>query len=357
MLLDDNKDMSFKQEKDDTGLRNSAGSEWPNNENKLFAIPQSDITVNICKGIMKLRHAEVDKYINYRAYVDLENKSNDVMHFEVDASDKFITKLIGADEVLEVIKNIRASQIQLFQYILYKCNQQSGSEININIQEFLSLRNINRRQENVERVLQDIAILSCIKMDLNASYKGQTSRENGNLLVIKGINYYGRSDIVCERLKNSKIKFIAVELGSWYEKVKLKQFAFVEESFFRYNSKTDWVAISLSIKLGQLLRTNNKTIFKNGYRNCKLKTLINHLSIEESDIIKQGHKHYYEIFLRAFNTLIKEGYKINIDKLENYKTTEDFINCNIKFSNEILINEYKAIKRIVPKKKKNNVSE
>lgn len=357
MKIDDNKDMSFKKEENDAGLRINTGSEYANNDNKLFAIPQSNITVNICEGIMKLRNAKVDKYINYRAYVDLENKGNDVMHFEVDTCDKFITKMIGTDEVLEAIKNIRASQIQLFQYILYKCNQQSGSEININVAEFFSLRNINRRQENVERLLQDIAILSCIKMDLNASYKGQTSRENGNLLVIKGINYYGRSDIVYERLKNSKIKFIAVELGSWYEKVKLKQFAFVEESFFRYNSKTDWVAISLSVKLGQLLRTNNKTIYKNGYRNCKLKTLINHLGIEEADIIKQGHKHYYEIFLRAFNTLIEEGYKININKLENYKTTEDFINCNITLTNEILINEYKAIKRIVPKKKKNNVTE
>lgn len=356
MELDDNKDMSFKKEENDAGLRINSGSEYANNDNILFAIPQSNITINICKGIMKLRYAKVDKYINYRANVDLENKSNDVMHFEVDTSNSFVTNLIGTVEVLEAIKNIRASQIQLFQYILYKCNQQAGSEINIDVNEYLSLRGIKRRQENVERLLQDIAILSCVSLDLNASYKGQTSNENGNLLQIKGINYYGKSDIVTERQKNSKIRFVAVELGNWFLKVKLKQFAFVGESFFRYNSKTDWVAILLSVKLGQLLRTNNKTIFKNGYRNCKLKTLINHLGIEEADIIKQGHKHYYEIFLRAFNTLIKEGYKINISELENYKTTEDFINCNITLTNEILINEYKAIKRIVPKKK-NNVPE
>ena len=100
MELDDNKDMSFKKEENDAGLRINSGSEYANNDNILFAIPQSNITINICKGIMKLRYAKVDKYINYRANVDLENKSNDVMHFEVDTSNSFVTNLIGTVEVL-----------------------------------------------------------------------------------------------------------------------------------------------------------------------------------------------------------------------------------------------------------------
>jgi hypothetical protein len=357
MINDDNRGKTNKQNFGETEFKGFDKPEEGKEINGLsdmetqeyYAIPQNDAIVKICEGIMKLKNAVIDRFIGNRMNVKLGKNGEDIINFEtdyevIDGVEDF--KINSLDRAKD---DIRTSQIQLFQFILCQFNKQRCNVIKLDIADYFHIRGIKRRKENMDRFIEDLSILAHINLDLGASNFGKKDRVIGKLLTVKGKVYAGAEEITKESFFNKKLKYIVIELGNWINNIKLNQYIYVPKDFFKYNSKTEWVAVMLSIKIGQLIRVNKSKIIKNGCWTYSIEYLMQYLSISEQELNKQGFRHYQGILQNAFKVLEKEGYSIKFSS--NYNCIDDFKKGSIVYSNELLISKYKEIKSIKKKTK------
>lgn len=310
-----------------------------------YAVPQSDATVKICEGIIKLKYGEVDRYTTNRLNIEIGKKGEDVISLDLDNESCYTSGDFRIDNLDIAKNNIRASQIQLFQYILFKYNKQIDNVINIDIEDYFKFRSIKRRKENMDRFIEDLSILAHINLDLGSSNYGKKDRIIGNLLAIRGKVYAGTNSITNDFYFNKKVKYVVIELGSWINELKLNQYVYVSDSFFRYNSKTEWISVMLSIKIGQLVRVNKSKIIKNGQWSYSIEKMMQYLGIYEQELGKQGIKYYHNILKNSFKVLKKEGYSIEFNSNDIYGSVADFKQGSIVYNNDLLIAKYKDIIR------------
>lgn len=217
----------------------------------------------------------------------------------------------GLMDIESARRNIRLSQVQLFQYLLYQYNLQKQIEIRLDIRNYFELRSIVRRKENVDRFYQDLLILSSIHFDLVGKNSGVSERIVEKLLTVKRALSAGGEEIGFS-VKGRKVATVIVELGEWIQKLKLKQFILLPKAFFEYTAPNQNIAILLSLKFNQLCRVNSgKGLGCN--KKVTVKRLLSTLAVTEIDVAKQGGQYYQTLLERCFKLLECEGYSITFE--------------------------------------------
>lgn len=281
-------------------------------EGEFLPIPMNDVTVQIAEGIAKLRNAKISlsslRFDELTAYTDNDNKVSIILN-----------ENLSVKEVNELTELIRPSQIQLFIYILYIWRKERRNELVINVKEYFAVRGIKRRKENVDRLYQDLNILSAITIDIQGQNKKKTYRAYGNLLT-------------AERGPSIKIN-----LGSWIEDLSPTTFTLLNKSFFKYHAKQKLYNVLLSIKLAQLIKVKSKNSSK--HFRLRIATLLRFLDISNENIKKQGFGYYVRLLTAVMNELCtQEGYCINFDSpIYSYL---DFMNAIFIFQHPILQQHY-----------------
>lgn len=310
-------------------------------DQEYLPIPQSDLVVKIGQLLLRLKEAKIDNI--KRNTIEAELKGDKIYY---ESSNKSLPVNMWFMDLKQAKKCIRVSVIQLLQFILYEYNSQRNNIINLNISDFLKLRGIKRRKENVDRLFEDFAILFGIKIEIETKVKNDKQIAIGNLAMFKGYKYSKSKEIDKHFETNRKIDGIVIELGDWIKKINLKQYALIHSNFFKYNSKSEANNIMISLKFTQLIRTNIKILQRNKYHNCRIKTLLDFINISDIKVKKQGVSYYYSLLLKTMNSIeVSEKYefhfKHDIAKL-NYN---DFLKLNIGYTNNYLMDYYKFIKR------------
>jgi len=243
----------------------------------------------------------------------------------------------GFVDIESAQRNIRLSQVQLFQYLLYQYNQQKQLEITLNIRDYFELRGIVRRKENVDRFYQDLTILSCISIDLTGKNNGRSERMIGKLLTLKGL--LSMSGMVLDsKVKHEKMEKVVVELGEWIGKIKLTQFIQLPKTFFTYTAPNQGPAILLSLKFNQLCRVNGgKGLGCN--KKVTAKGLLSTLGVTEKDVAKQGCQYYQTLLESCFTLLEGEGYRIVFERAEA-GITKGFLESIVLYRNDGLESNY-----------------
>lgn len=276
-----------------------------------FPTISSDITQAISEGIVRLKHAPVDLYNTDKCLVEIKGKGN--MEMIWDKSEKGLGQR-GLSNLKSAQKNVRLSQVQLFQYLLYQYNQQKQSKITLDIRDYFGLRGIVRRKENIDRFYQDLTILSWVSIDLTGKNSGHSEPMIGKLLTVKGLLSAGEEEIGFKG-KGEKVAKVVVELGEWIQKLKLTQFILLPIAFFEYTAPNQSPAILMSLKFNQLCRVNSGKGL--GYnKKVTVKSLLGTLGVTKKDVAKQGGQYYQTLLERCFKLLEDEGYCIVFKKAE-----------------------------------------
>lgn len=261
-----------------------------------------------------------------------------------------VPKHLDLEDLNKVKSIIRVSQIQLLQWIIYKYNMQKNETVNINIQEYFKVKGLSRRKENIDNFLEDIFILSNMTIAATLKFKGEEELVTSKFISFNGCIYKGKDEVTADFIPKKKINDVCIKLGDWIKKIKLNQFVYMDSNFFRFNCKTEAIAIILSIKFAQLLRTNISKLQKDGYYNCRIATVLNYLNISRCTLNKQGTKYYIKILKNSLKLLEKEGYIFKFD-VEEKIGVNDFLETRIYYTNPTILEEYKNIKRKNSKQK------
>lgn len=298
-----------------------------------FPVLSSDITQAISEGIPRLRHAPIDVDRD-NCSVDMSGKGKIEMVCD-EKDDVFEDK--GFIDIESAQRNIRLSQVQLFQYLLYQYNQQKQKEITLDIRNYFELRGIARRKENVDRFYQDLIILSSIHFDLVGKNSGVSERMVEKLLTVKRAMSAGGEEIGFS-VKGKKVAMVIVELGEWIQKLKLKQFILLPKAFFKYTAPNQSPAILLSLKFNQLCRVNGGKGL--GYsKKVTVKSLLSTLGVTEIDVAKQGGQYYQTLFERCFKLLECEGYSITFENSGIFDS-KGFMETIVLYRNDELESQY-----------------
>lgn len=306
--------------------------------NKLYPIVQSDFTVNICSWIMALKAGKIDEFTQNT----LSKQINEDEKMEISINDtrdgfKF-------NDIYEIKKNIRTSQIQLLQWILYEYNMQKTNVLNLDIAEYFKGKYIKRRKENVDRFFEDLDILSCINFTANINYKGKNEIVFNKLMEFSGYGYAGADAIDTDFIANKKIEYVQIRLFDWIERINFKQFVYIDEEFFKYSAKKDSITIMMSLKLSQLVRSNNSRLKDGSYYNFKIKTILKYLNVSKNDLHRQGIRHYLIIINNSLNLLKNEGYEFGFTVSEG-KTLNELLETKIHYRNIDISKKYSSIVR------------
>lgn len=306
--------------------------------NKLYPIVQNDFTVNICSWVMALKDGEIDEF----THNTLRKQINEDEKIEIsidNTRDDFKFK-----DIYEIRKNIRTSQIQLLQWILYEYNIQKTNVLQLDISKYFTAKSIKRRKENVDRFFEDLDILSCINFTANINYKGKNEIVFNKLMEFSGYGYARADTVTTNFIANKKIEYVQIRLSDWIERVNFKQFVYIDEEFFKYSAKKDSITIMMSLKLSQLVRSNNSKLKDGSYYNCKIKTILKYLNVSKNDLHKQGIKHYLNIINNSLNSLKNEGYEFMFTISED-KPLNEILETKIYYRNIEISRKYNTIIR------------
>ncbi|SDH43225.1 hypothetical protein [Desulfosporosinus hippei] len=301
-----------------------------------FPVLGSDITQTISEGIPRLRHAPID--------VDRDNCSVDIsgkgkIEMVLDENEDVFEDR-GVMDIESAQRNIRLSQVQLFQYLLYQFNQHKQKKITLDIRNYFELRGITRRKENVDRFYQDLFILSSISFDLVGKNSGVSERIVEKLLTVKRALSAGGEEIGFS-VKGRKVATVIVELGEWIQKLKLKQFILIPKVFFEYTAPNQSPAILLSLKFNQLCRVNSG---KGRNKKVSVKSLLGTLGVTEKDVAKQGGQYYQALLENCFKLLEGEGYAIAFEN-NGACVSKGFLENIVLYRNDGLESHY-SIRKI-----------
>jgi hypothetical protein len=263
---------------DDYGVENSINIK----ETPFVAVPITEVVMQICEGVMKLKHAQASKYSGSELVCKLQ-------------SENFLTldlQKLGVDVEAVAKERIRLSQVQLFLFLLYAWRNFRNAKFTMDLTEFYELRDLTRRSENQKRITEDLEVLQAISISINGKNKKQTYYANGSLLQYKKV---GRD--------------IQIEMGDWIQHLSPKGFTALNKKFFCYHAKHEWIASMLSVKFAQLNSLDKHKV--------KIETLINYLGITNEQIKKQGVQYYTQLLNNAFSLLSKEGYQFTAIVMTN----------------------------------------
>lgn len=307
---------------------------------------QSDFTVNICKWIIQLKNAEVDSFYENKMKVLLDNDNK----IELELDNNILPEHLKFADLEKVKSYIRVSQAHLFQWILFKYNMQKNKIVNINIEEYFNAKGLDRRKSNVDNLLVDLFVLAQITITANLKYKGNIEFVTNKLVDFKGYIYHGKRELESTFIPKKKLIGVSIELEEWIEKIKINQYVYMHENFFKYNCKNENIAAMLSIKFAQLIKTNRAKLRNNEYYNCSIETILKFLNISKNAVQKQGTKHYIKIIKNSLKSLEAEGYIFKFDIKEKV-SFDDLLKRKIYYKNQLILDKYQNIKKKKPKKK------
>lgn len=301
-----------------------------------FPVLSSSIAQTISEGIARLSHAPAVVNME-RSTVDFNEK--DRIELVWDGGDKIFS---GIRDIETAQRNVRLSQVQLFQYLLYQYNRQQRLNVILDIRDYFKLRGIARRKENVDRFYQDLMILSCITIDLTGKNRGYSERMMGSILtIIKALTTGGKEVGLAE--KGEKIASVVVELGDWFKMLKQNQYILLPKIFFEYVIPNQNPAILLSLKFNQLCRVNYGKAQGEKFNKVTVRSLLWTMGVTEKDVAKQGSHYYQRLLERNFLLLKKEGYHITFEKVWN-GNSKGFLKSIVLYQNEDLSSIYQNIK-------------
>lgn len=310
----------------------------------------SDVVQSLHKCELGYNFGNVEvKYLNDKGTeieIDIENK-NEFNPLE-------ITK-----QVYELIGPKQAYLIVYIMSLAYEQNQGDNVEnywkADIDVKEYCKLRGIKWRTETAEDIYNDIKKLS--KIEIAYEYTPKKPNKNGKKSELKKSSLFANRGILGEG-KNEDGTYdrevVSVALGKWIETLRVDQFQYINNAFFKYKLRNQGGLIVPIAYYINCQHRNNFTKSKNGEFKIKVKKLTEKLNISENTIKNQGYKKKLKNPLENYLNTIKESegfewqYKNGVHN--SRKSFEDDI---IIFKNGKLDNLYfnKGLTRKEAKKK------
>lgn len=279
-------------------------------------VPINDVIMQIVEGMMKLKHAKSSssRIMTNDLKAVTQNGSSVSISLENSLQEQM-------NNINEVKRLIRPSQIQLLLYILFAWRQEASYEFTLNIGDYFKMRGIRRRKENVDRFYEDLNVLSALTINITGKNKNQEYQTMGSIL------------------RFNKDKNVIIYLDDWINNLSPKTYTLLNKQFFRYTA-SQYCNIMISLKLSQLIKVNSKR--KIGNFRIKTNTLLNFLGIHNEQIKKQGYSYFHELIDKAFNNLReKEFYEIAFVGISgNY---DEFMQTKINYSHQWLYNYYQKL--------------
>ncbi|MFR2886631.1 MAG: hypothetical protein ACLTDM_00365 [Clostridium butyricum] len=332
----------FDDERENTNLI-AIRDDSSEKNNKLYSIVQNNFTINVCSWMMALKDGKIDEFTENTLRKQInENEKIEISIDNTREGFKF-------KDIYEIKRNIRTSQVQLLQWILYEYNREKMNVLKINISKYFDAKSIKRRKENVDRFFEDLDILNSISFTANINFKGNNEIVFNKLMEFNGYGYAGTDTIITDFIANKNIEYVEVKLADWIERINFKQFVYIDEEFFKYSVKKDRITIMMSLKLSQLVRSNNSRLKDGRYYNCKLKTIFKYLNVSKNDLRKQGIKHYLNIINNSLNSLKIEEYEFGFTVYGN-ETLDELLETKIYYKNTLTSRKYNTIVRKSNKK-------
>ncbi|MFC4182496.1 hypothetical protein [Saccharococcus thermophilus] len=283
--------------------------------NSFIPVPLNDVVMEIVEGIGNLRNAaEPSSQLFFNELVVCTQKNNKI---SIAVTDK-----LNVNDITEIKKLIRPSQIQLLIYILFSWRRHQNKEFIFNVGEYFSLKGIRRRAENMKRLREDLSILSSINIEIVGRKKGKEYQVYGNLLTFDMI---GRD--------------IYIQLGTWIDNLDPHPFTLINQNFFIPHYKNHIPLVMLSLKFAQLCKLNAKKA--SGELVVHHDTLLKFLGITHQQIKKQGYSYYVEMFSSMFYQLAFEGYEIYF--LTDIHDYFSFLNAKVAYKNTRLKEYYESM--------------
>lgn len=280
----------------------------------------------------RFRNFEV-KYVTEKGTsIKLDVNQEEVNIFEIS---KQISRLIGP------------TQSQLIVYIMSLVFEQNKGDdvknyctVDIDVEEYCKLKGIEWRSDVADKILEDIKNLQriIIKYEYtNAKGEKDILRES-SLFSPRGIiDTYKKDRVTIDRSR------VGVSLGYWVETLRVDQFQYINEAFFRYKLRNQkGTIIPTSYYINCLHRNNLKNINDGSLEfRVKVSNLTEKLTINESTLKAKGYKVALKEPLEKILNEIKEAEGFDWKyKNGNHESRNEFENDVIIFRNKRLDQKY-----------------
>ena len=244
--------------------------------------------------------------------------------------------------ISDVMNGISPSQVQLLCYIITIIGQQNNSkEIYLSLTDYCNAKDISKRTENKNKLVEDLQTLENIWFHFNSSDKNKNIKP-----------YASRCLAVMDLFKEGNKDSIRLSIGTWIDSLNPDQYSLIHGAFFKYNIKNNPLILKFSLKLSEIVRNN----LKKGKEQWALRVsnLVDMMDVSESRLKAIGFsKEVKDRIGTILDTIAaEEGYDWNYRKTDhiNYK---QFLDDYIEFSNPELLKGYANYNfKESPKKKK-----
>jgi hypothetical protein len=216
-------------------------------------------------------------------------------------------------EMLETIENkLKYPNIKkLILYLCYRLTKENELSIEVNINEFLSLKGQKRQSNLTQTLIEDLKVLEKIQIsNFRAHVKKREVFKSRNHSILKVEDW--------EEIKGGYINYISVRLGQWAETmIDVDQFAFIPSEIFSFSKLEFDIAFNILMRLRyqqhKKMREKETTKF-----NLSVKYLLKGVDIPVVD--KYGPTKVIEKIERVLNKLqslnwFKWHYRENIYSL------------------------------------------
>lgn len=194
----------------------------------MLKIKENNGTINIISNLNKIRREPESKF--------------------GDKSLKTKYGTISIDEGLEMIgiieNKLKYSNIKkLILYLCYRITKENDVRIEVNINEFLSLKEQKRQSNLTKTVIEDLKVLEKIKIsNFRAHVKKREVIKSRKHSILKVENW--------EEIKEGYINYIPVRVGQWAETmIDVDQFAFIPSEIFSFNKLEFDIAFNILMRL------------------------------------------------------------------------------------------------------------
>lgn len=310
----------------------------------------SDVVQNLHKCEIGYNFGNVEvKYLSDKGTeieINIENK-NEFNPLEIT---KQVYELIGP------------SQAQLIIYIMslaYEQNQGDNVEnywkADIDVKEYCKLRGIKWRPETAREIYNDIENLS--KIIVQYEYTPKKPNKNGKKSKLEKSSLFANRGILTEGIDKDGTcdkQVVGVALGKWIETLRVDQFQYINNAFFKYKLKNQGGLIIPIAYYINCQHRNNFTKSKNGEFKIKVKNIVEKLNVEERRVKEKGYGAILKKPLENYLNKIKndEGFEWQY-KNGVHNSRKEFEDDIIIFKNRKLDNLYfnKGLTRKEAKKK------
>jgi hypothetical protein len=307
-------------------------------------------STNLKMNFLKLRDKKPTGMLQDRVSHSFKESSSKIdalieIRRDLEGTD-YIPSFLQVKDLTEVTKGLRASQIQLADYIEAQMTQTNKTRIKIDIDDYFKLRGIKRRTETVENFLADVRALSRLWLDIPYEYGEQKGRLSGPFLAVTGLGYSGENKLSSDLINGKKLLYVSVVLGDWSEKLLNGPYTLTHKEYFKLNPspKKDEKAILLSHKFGQMIRASlyNKKLKPDDQLRLKVSNAFELFGINKEQMTgtgSKGYSYYEEILENALDKLQTLGYDWRFENAPHNNVNELWKD-NIVFTNVELIKTY-----------------